>query len=150
MYGFSDLTYRNVFVLGLATIVSIPLNKNVWSVSYNSVLTGANCFVLAIFNHLVEKVRISGIILKPLQWIGANALFFFVFSSCNGVLRNILRHFYIRDESANLYDWFLEEFLTNTVNLEPKYATLVYSLIEFTFFVFVCGILYRRKLFWTL
>ena len=159
VWSLTHFPMLDTFILGsvlvvtgvcLATIAKIPFNKNVWSVSYNSVCTGANCFVLAILNYLVEKVRVSGLVLKPLQWIGANALFFFVFSSCNGVLRNILRHFYIHDESANLYDWFIDEFLKNDLNLQPQYAVLVYSIIEFVFFVAICGILYRKKMFWTL
>jgi len=140
-----------LIILGivLVLVLHVPINKNVWSLSYNCILTGCNCFMLFAFNCCKEKFRWSKIILSPLEWLGSNALLFFVFSSCSGVLPALIRHFYFDEPSNNLYDWFLESVLQNQFGLEEAHAMIFFSIAEFMFWVVVCCILHKQKIFLT-
>jgi len=165
------------FALGLALVVAgsalsiwIPLNKRLWSPSYWLCTTGAATLIYAGFFGAVDAQALHPpsaraltgclrIVLSPLQWLGANCILFFVFSDCCGVLDFILRSITWGEphEDKNIVAWFQNVVLMKWFNLgancsgtytDCASAVMTYVWVEIAAWIVICGVLFRKNIFW--
>lgn len=147
-------------MLGLSLSYLVAFNKRLWSPSYNFFTAGtgiclytmlyAVCDVeWSVFHRLRQG---TVILLKPFQWLGCNCIFFFVFSECCGVLSWMLQ-FVTWGSDRNLVRCF-RDFLwhsglgrwCNTELCGP--VEVAYTAVGLLFWILVCGLLYRKGIFW--
>ena len=146
-------------VLGLSLSYFVAFNKRLWSPSYNFFTAGTGiCLYTMLYVvcdvewSLFRRLRQGTVLLlKPFQWLGCNAIFFFVFSECCGLLswmlqcvtwgsgRNLVRCF--RD-----FLWHSLGRQCNTELCGP--VEVAYTAIQLMFWILLCGLLYRKGLFW--
>jgi predicted acyltransferase len=107
---------------------------------------------------------IFGTILTPFRWLGTNALLFFVFSSSGGVLELLVSSVYVKHPGNNFISWFQGTVLIEWFGFHcPGWTkakrsckghgcdmVLCYSAIEICFWACICGILFRKRIFWKL
>eukprot|EP00415_Alexandrium_ostenfeldii_P002867 UN2867 len=99
------------------------------------------------------------VILFPLQWLGENCIFFFVFSDCFGVLDWLLRFVTWGKPYSenNVVAWFQNKVLMQWLNLggfcpgsyaQCGPAVMTFVWIEILFWILVCGLLHPLGVFW--
>jgi len=162
--------------VGIGSVLStaVPLNKRLWSPSYNLLTSGACAAMYALLflacdaapllhsasHRWLLTSRWCRAVLAPLQWLGTNSILFFVMSDCSGLLSWLLRmiawgsphsknnivYFF---EYTVLYKWFrLGADCSSNSPCGP--VILVYTLVELVFWILVCGVLHKKGIFWKL
>ena len=88
--------------------------------------------------------------LAPLQRLGSNCVLFFVFSDCGGVLKWLLRTVTWGEpkSQSNLMYFWDTTVLGDWFGLAKAPARIVYVLVELLMWVGICGLLYRKGVFW--
>jgi heparan-alpha-glucosaminide N-acetyltransferase len=166
-----QLLYFGLFFLSLGVLLhvsdAIPFNKNLFSLSYISMMAGASSICLFIFWYLIDVKSIEKPFL-PFIWQGMNAIFVFVLCACN-VFDQIMQNFYWKtlDQNAlDLFDAYLQvqhlclrispftfDFLNifSYLLLQDKCgvdgARVLYAFIKIAFWSVICGLLARFKIF---
>lgn len=156
-------------VLGLSVTAWIAFNKRLWSPSYSLFTTGTGILMYALLFFLCDAKRsaasISGKlgrfatnVLKPFQWLGSNCILFFVLSECCGVLSWFLQTvtWDSKGSKENLVSWFHDKFLWHSCglgrNCSPPGACgpveAVYTTVGLIFWIVLCGLLHRKRIFW--
>lgn len=157
-------------VCALVLSVWVPLNKRLWSPSYSLLNCGIATLTYAcLFGAIdggipsgtqVARLRNWGkVVLSPLQWLGTNCILFFVLSDCCGVLDWLLRSLTwgVPYAEKNLVYWFQSIFLMKWLHLGNSCAggyddcgpaRMVYVWIQIVFWMLICGVLYRKGIFW--
>lgn len=120
------------------------------------------------FSQSVSKAAyIVEVLMSPFRWLGTNALLFFVFADSGGVLEHIVTKFYNQHPENNLVTWVQGTMLMDWFGLacpgwtradhstdkgKPGECTMIlaYSLIEIFIWCCICGVLFRKRLFWKL
>lgn len=122
--------------------LGLPFNKSLWTCSYNFVTVGA---ILLVW-YAIEKLFREDTGENVLVHLGSNAIFFYVFSDCGGLLRVLLNSVWIeRDgQRVTMVSWFLNSVLK--VQDYPN-MIIVYALIQLALFVLITSSLYRRGIF---
>lgn len=154
-------------VLGSWLTIWVPFNKRLWSPSYSLFTTGTGIFMYAVLFLLCDEstrntersvsrsTRFCINLLKPFQWLGSNCILFFVFSECCGVLSWFLQTITWGTAKQNLVSWFHDEFLWHSCGLGRNCTTrlcgpveVVFTIVGLIFWIFVCGLLHRKGIFW--
>lgn len=157
-------------VCALVLSVWVPLNKRLWSPSYNLLNCGVATLTYACLFGAIDGGTPSGtriarlrewgkIVLAPLQWLGTNCILFFVLSDCCGVLDWLLRSLTWGKPygEKNPVYWFQSIFLMKWLHLgnscakgydECGPARMVYVWIQIASWMLICGVLYHKGIFW--
>lgn len=164
-------------IAGIALNVAVPFNKRLWSPSYNLFMCGAATIIYAGLYMLCDAAasdgpdaakavsRIGRILLAPLQWLGSNCILFFVLSDCCGILDWVLRALtwgqphtthnlvYFFDHTV-LGEWLglasgCKHFIHPPSSGDPCAPVQVaHTIAELLMWVGICGLLYRKGIFW--
>lgn len=121
--------------LGIVLDVWFPINKQLWSPSFVIFTTGFALEFLAVCFWLIEVKKISGWA-KPFLIYGMNALAVYVLSSAVAKLLAII------GTKAFIENEILAKIFSN-----PYHASLAYPIIHILFWLWIMGILYKKKIF---
>ncbi|WJX84677.1 heparan-alpha-glucosaminide N-acetyltransferase [Trifolium repens] len=141
------------FVLLILAIVlhftdAIPINKQLYSISYVCFTAGAAGIVFSIFYILIDVWGIRTPFLF-LEWIGMNAMLVFVMAA-QGIFAAFVNGWYYEDPSKSLVHWIQKHVFVNVWNSE-RVGTLLYVIFaEITFWGVVAGVLHKLKIYWKL
>eukprot|EP00455_Lapot_gusevi_P053267 TRINITY_DN8274_c0_g1_i1.p1 TRINITY_DN8274_c0_g1~~TRINITY_DN8274_c0_g1_i1.p1 ORF type:complete len:256 (+),score=75.23 TRINITY_DN8274_c0_g1_i1:79-846(+) len=122
---------------------AVPLNKNLYSVSYMLVMAGASGLCLAVFYLVIDVARLSAPFL-PFIYMGLNAIFVFVFAA-SGVLETMLTWVYWKDPSNNLVDYFRSQILVKSLGYDA--GIMVMTWIKIVFWYIVSFIMFKNQIF---
>lgn len=103
------------------------------------------------------------VLLRPFQWLGANAILYFMLSDSGGILELLVKSLTVGSKENNLATFFKGTILMDWFGFScPGYADqtgmrhakqdecvmiLAYSVSQILFWMLVCGVLYRKKIF---
>jgi predicted acyltransferase len=118
-----------VLTLGLALAAVVPVNKPLWTPSYVLLTGGIGLLLLAAMHWLVD-VRGFRRTLRPVEWLGLNAIVAFAFSEL--VFRAVLGRW-----QPTIVDWL------SRVTSEDA-AAYVYPALSVAVIGAVCAVLVRR------
>jgi predicted acyltransferase len=133
-------TKRRLFVsgcltlLGLAISVKIPFNKSLWTHSYNFLTAGVCVFLLT----GLDGLKISDVERNPIAHLGMNAIAFFLFSDCGGLLSVLLDSVWVSRDGRRV---------TVLSLFKDRLHIIVFASIQLVFFSACATWLYRRKRF---
>ncbi|KAI5084184.1 hypothetical protein GOP47_0000353 [Adiantum capillus-veneris] len=127
---------------------AIPLNKQLYSLSYVCLTGGSAGLVFSFFYVVIDIYGFS----KPfllLKWMGLNAMFVFVMAA-EGIFPAFINGWYYKSPNNTLVYWIQKH-----IFVEPwhsiKAGTLLYVLFgEILFWGVVSGLLHRQKIYWKL
>ena len=128
-------------IIGLILSFAIPFNKTLWTPSFNFFTAGICCIALEV----VE--RIPDLLLKPLIWLGSNALFFFVMSDCGGLLSGLIASIWVDAPYNNAITW-VKLSLTSVFGMDPAKGIMAYATVQLVVFIVWLKILYNQKKFY--
>lgn len=161
-------------ILSILLTLVVPFSKRLWSPSYNFFMCGtgtllyATLFVICDAHALhqaspgwLQKLfKGTSTMLQPFRWLGSNAILFFVMSPSD-VLQNILQTVTWKhaDRSENIVHWFTNTILWQGLGLgsgcHMKEGSdkcgpfiLVWVCVQLIFWIIVCGVLFRKNIFW--
>lgn len=133
-----------LILAGLAWDLVFPINKSIWTSSYVLYAGGWAMQALAASHWLID-IRLHQSWIKPFLYFGLNAIFAFVVS---GIVAKILLRITWQTETGeieSLWNYLYQSAYGNW--LEPKMASLGFSITLLTFFYFLLRWMYYRKIF---
>jgi heparan-alpha-glucosaminide N-acetyltransferase len=136
-------------ILGLVLHFStaIPINKNLWSLSYVLVMVGVDGTVFSFSYWLVDMQGVKDAV-WPLITMGMNAILVFVFAQSNINLDTFIQFFYIDQPTDNLYHWYQYSILAPNLGLD--WGDFVWALTKVTAWFGISMVLHKFKIFWKL
>lgn len=133
-----------LILAGLAWDLVFPINKSIWTSSY--VLYAGGCAMQALAaSHWLIDIRLHQSWIKPFLYFGLNAIFAFVAS---GIVAKILLRITWQTtagEIESLWNYLYQSAYGNW--MEPKMASLGFSLTLLLVFYFILRWMYHRKIF---
>lgn len=127
---------------------AIPFNKQLYTLSYVCITSGAASLVFSAFYILVDiwNIRYPFVVL---EWIGMNAMLVYVMVAA-GIFAGFLNGWYYDDPHNTLMRW-IEQHLFIDVWHSTRVGTLVYVIFaEILFWGIVAGVLHRFSIYWKL
>ncbi|KAL8211486.1 hypothetical protein R6Q57_005923 [Mikania cordata] len=127
---------------------AIPINKQLYSVSYVCFTAGAAGIVFSAFYILIDvwEKRTPFLLF---EWIGMNAMLVFVLGA-QGILAGFINGWYYENADNNLVNWILNHVFINVWNSD-KLGTLLYVIFcEITFWGVISGVLHKLGIYWKL
>ncbi|KAG6437754.1 hypothetical protein SASPL_102682 [Salvia splendens] len=151
----SRLQYWAVPGLGLVVIGitlhftnAIPLNKQLYTLSYVCVTSGAAALVFSALYIMVDIWNIRFPFL-PLEWIGMNAMLVYVMAA-EGIFAGFINGWYYDDPHNTLVGWIQKHIFINVWH-SRRVGTLLYVILaEMLFWGIVAGLLHRFSIYWKL
>eukprot|EP00742_Colponemidia_sp_Colp-10_P003969 GILJ01004233.1.p1 GENE.GILJ01004233.1~~GILJ01004233.1.p1 ORF type:complete len:449 (+),score=35.87 GILJ01004233.1:76-1347(+) len=136
-----------MFSLGIILHFSdaLPLNKNLYSVSYLLFMGGSAGLCLMLFYYVVDIRQIQTPFL-PFVWLGMNAIFIFVFSDSGGIASAVIKFVYYKTPDRNFLSWVQDTFFFSWMSHGP--GTVIYTLIGIGFWMMVARYLHKKKWYW--
>ncbi|KAE8651046.1 hypothetical protein Csa_001534 [Cucumis sativus] len=138
------------FIIGIILHFTnaIPINKQLYSLSYVCFTAGAAGIVFSGFYILIDVWGFR----KPflfLEWIGMNAMLVFVMAA-QGIFAAFINGWYYKDPENSLVHWIQKHIFINVWH-SRKLGTLLYVIFaEIAFWAIVAGILHKLRLYWKL
>lgn len=139
----------SIFLLaGTALDMWMPINKNLWTVSYTIFMAGWALCVFGIFYFLIDAKGIT-------KWAhsfaiyGMNAIFVFVLSGIVG-RAIVLWKFNVQLSSGSYADVPLKTIITQNIfepYLSPINASLAYAIVWILFMYLIVWMMYKKKIF---
>ncbi|OAY66609.1 Heparan-alpha-glucosaminide N-acetyltransferase [Ananas comosus] len=127
---------------------AIPLNKQLYTLSYVCVTAGAGALVFSIFYFLVDIVGLRNFFL-PLEWIGMNAMLVFVMAA-EGIFEGFLNGWYYESTNNTLVYWVRKHVFVELWH-STRVGILLYVIFaQILFWAIVAGVLHRQGLYWKL
>lgn len=127
---------------------AIPLNKQLYTLSYVCVTSGAAALVFSSFYILVDILNFRYLFL-PLEWIGMNAMLVYVMAA-EGIFAGFINGWYYDDPHNTLIYWIKKHLFIGVWN-SRRLGILLYVLFaEILFWGIVSGILHRFGIYWKL
>lgn len=127
---------------------AIPLNKQLYSLSYVCLTGGSAGLVFSFFYVVIDIYGYE----KPfllLKWMGLNAMFVFVMAA-EGIFPAFINGWYYKSPNNTLVYWIQKHIFVKPWH-SLKIGTLLYVLFgEILFWGVISGILHRKKMYWTL
>ncbi|KAL8526140.1 hypothetical protein ACS0TY_015389 [Phlomoides rotata] len=127
---------------------AIPINKQLYSISYVCFTAGAAGIVFSVFYILIDVWGMR----KPflfLEWIGMNAMLVFVMAA-QGIFPAFVNGWYYEHPENNLVSWIQKHVFNDVWNSE-RVGTILYVIFaEITFWAVVSGILHKFRIYWKL
>ncbi|RYR50463.1 hypothetical protein Ahy_A07g037073 [Arachis hypogaea] len=127
---------------------AIPLNKQLYTLSYVYVTSGAAALAFTAFYRMVD---IWGLKLwfMPLKWIGMNAMFVYVMAA-EGIFAGFINGWYY-DHPHNTLVYWIQKHVFIKVWHSTKVGILLYVIFaEILFWAVVAGILHLFGIYWKL
>ncbi|WVY94385.1 hypothetical protein V8G54_033473 [Vigna mungo] len=151
------------------TLTAIPLNKQLYTLSYVCVTSGAAALVFSAFyivfrcasvinvphfsseTDLELQVDIWGLTLLflPLKWIGMNAMLVYVMAA-EGIFAGFINGWYYDDPHNTLTYWIQKHVFINVWHSKRVGILLYVIFAEILFWALVAGILHRLGIYWKL
>jgi predicted acyltransferase len=129
-----------IFLGVLFLLAGIPVNKALWTPSYNFITTG----ICVLICRGLERAETAKVI-QPLIWLGANAILFFVASDCGGGGVALLRSFWVARPDRNVVTG-VKRVLSAAIGSEGA-GLLLYGLLELTIFFLILKRLYSKQIY---
>ncbi|XXG54120.1 hypothetical protein AAC387_Pa03g2082 [Persea americana] len=156
MKGHSDrLKHWTVmgFVLLISGIVlhftnAIPLNKQLYSLSYVCLTAGAAALVFSTFYVLVDVLGLHWVFL-PLEWIGMNAMLVYVMAA-EGIFAGFINGWYYENPHNTLVYWIQKHIFIHVWHSKRVGILLYVIFAEILFWGLVAGILHQLRIYWKL
>jgi len=128
---------------------ALPINKNLWSLSYVLVMAGVDGAVFSLFYILVDLKQKKRFLL-PLICMGMNAILVFVIAQSEISVDTALQWFYLRadDPTSNLYHWYRYDFLNRHCGL--SWGTFTWAMTKVVCWLGISVVLAKKKIFWKL
>ncbi|XP_056699545.1 uncharacterized protein [Spinacia oleracea] len=127
---------------------AIPLNKQLYTVSYVCVTSGAAAFVFSAFYLLVDIFDVKFVFL-PFKWIGMNAMLVYVMAAA-GIFAGFINGWYYDDPHNTLVYWIQKHIFVGVWHSKRVGILLYVIFAEILFWAVVSGILHRLKIYWKL
>lgn len=127
---------------------AIPINKQLYSLSYVCFTGGAAGIILSAFYILIDVwgLRIPFLFL---EWIGMNAMLVFVLAA-QGIFAGFVNGWYYGSEENNLVNWIQRHVFINVWHSQ-RLGSLLYVIFgEIFFWGVVSGILHKLGIYWKL
>ncbi|XP_022007303.1 heparan-alpha-glucosaminide N-acetyltransferase [Helianthus annuus] len=127
---------------------AIPINKQLYSISYVCFTAGAAGVVFSAFYILIDiwGKRTPFLLF---EWIGMNAMLVFVLGA-QGILAGFINGWYYKNVDNNLVNWIRDHVFIDVWNSE-RFGTLLYVIfVEITFWGVISGILHKLGIYWKL
>ncbi|KAL1546218.1 heparan-alpha-glucosaminide N-acetyltransferase [Salvia divinorum] len=137
-------------VIGIALHFTdaIPLNKQLYTLSYVCVTSGAAALVFSALYIMVDIWNIRYLFL-PLEWIGMNAMLVYVMAA-EGIFAGFINGWYYEDPHNTLVGWIQKHIFINVWH-SRRVGTLLYVIFaEILFWGVVAGLLHRFSIYWKL
>ncbi|XP_027936131.1 heparan-alpha-glucosaminide N-acetyltransferase-like [Vigna unguiculata] len=137
-----------LFTIGLILHFThaIPINKQLYSLSYVCFTAGAAGIVFSVLYLLIDvwKLRTPFLLL---EWIGMNAMLVFVMAA-QGIFAAFVNGWYYKDPDNSLVNWIENHVFINVWHSE-RLGTLLYVIFaEITFWGVVAGIFHKLGIYW--
>ncbi|KAL4578648.1 hypothetical protein LXL04_014776 [Taraxacum kok-saghyz] len=127
---------------------AIPINKQLYSISYVCFTAGAAGIVFSAFYILIDVWGKRTPFLL-FEWIGMNAMLVFVLGA-QGILAGFVNGWYYKNPDNNLVNWIQSRVFIDVWNSE-KFGMLLYVIFaEIVFWGVISGILHRFRIYWKL
>ncbi|XP_039133910.1 heparan-alpha-glucosaminide N-acetyltransferase-like [Dioscorea cayenensis subsp. rotundata] len=127
---------------------AIPINKQLYSISYVCFTAGAAGLVLSGFYILIDIWGLRTPFLF-LEWIGMNAMLVFVMAA-QGIFPAFINGWYYETPNNSLVHWIHKHIFVNVWHSE-RLGTLLYVIFaEIVFWGVVSGILHKLGIYWKL
>ncbi|KAL8246109.1 hypothetical protein R6Q59_007325 [Mikania micrantha] len=127
---------------------AIPINKQLYSVSYVCFTAGAAGIVFSAFYILIDVWGKRTPFLL-FEWIGMNAMLVFVLGA-QGILAGFVNGWYYKSADNNLVNWILNHLFINMWNSRRSGTLLYVIFVEIIFWGLVSGILHKLGIYWKL
>ncbi|CAL9111232.1 unnamed protein product [Musa textilis] len=137
-----------VFGIILHFTHAIPLNKQLYSLSYVCVTAGAAAIVFSIFYFLVDIVGLRNLF-RPLEWIGMNAMLVFVMAA-EGIFEGFLNGWYYESTNNTLVYWIQKHIFIKVWHSRRVGILLYVVFAQILFWGLVAGVLHRLGIYWKL
>tara|TARA_B110000285_G_C14809275_1_gene461190 strand:- start:57 stop:653 length:597 start_codon:yes stop_codon:yes gene_type:complete len=148
-------------LIGLGVIIhfaGIPMNKQLWSLSYLLFMSGT-CGAALLVAYLMVDIEHSytkhfKFILRPFEYMGMNAILVFFW---HGLAEAILHSVYITtgsdpltpgQERHNLLTFIHDQIIGNICNQNAKATQMIYVILKVFCFMGATWYLYKIKYFW--
>ncbi|KAI9099125.1 hypothetical protein K1719_024892 [Acacia pycnantha] len=148
---------KHWLLMGLALLISgvilhfthaIPLNKQLYTLSYVCVTSGAAALVFSAFYTMVDIWGLKYLFL-PFKWIGMNAMLVYVMAA-EGIFAAFINGWYYDDPHNTLIYW-IQKHIFIKVWHSTRVGILLYVIFaEILFWAVAAGILHRLGVYWKL
>lgn len=148
---------KHWILMGFALLISgiilhfthaIPLNKQLYTLSYVCVTSGAAALVFSAFYILVDIWGFRYLFL-PLEWIGMNAMLVYVMAA-EGIFAGFINGWYYDDPQNTLIYWIQKHIFIGVWHSRRTGILLYVIFAEILFWGVVAGILHRLGIYWKL
>ncbi|KAK9048932.1 hypothetical protein SSX86_032101 [Deinandra increscens subsp. villosa] len=127
---------------------AIPINKQLYSISYVCFTGGAAGIVFSAFYILIDVWGKRTPFLL-FEWIGMNAMLVFVLGA-QGILAGFINGWYYEKVDNNLVNWIQDHVFIDVWNSERVGSLLYVIFAEITFWGVLSGILHKLGIYWKL
>ncbi|XP_035829914.1 heparan-alpha-glucosaminide N-acetyltransferase isoform X2 [Helianthus annuus] len=127
---------------------AIPINKQLYSISYVCFTAGAAGIVFSAFYILIDVWGKRTPFLL-FEWIGMNAMLVFVLGA-QGILAGFVNGWYYDSADNNLVNWIQDHVFIDVWNSERVGSLLYVIFAEITFWGVLSGILHKLGIYWKL
>ncbi|KAK7337736.1 hypothetical protein VNO77_18322 [Canavalia gladiata] len=127
---------------------AIPLNKQLYTLSYVCVTSGAAALLFSAFYIMVDICGLK-FLFMPLKWIGMNAMFVYVMAAA-GIFAGFINGWYYDDPHNTLIYWIQKHVFINLWHSRRVGILLYVIFAEILFWAVVAGILHRLGMYWKL
>ncbi|XP_020211857.1 heparan-alpha-glucosaminide N-acetyltransferase isoform X1 [Cajanus cajan] len=148
---------KHWLLLGIALLTSglvlhfthaIPLNKQLYTLSYVCVTSGAAALLFSAFYIMVDIWSLT-IPFLPLKWIGMNAMLVYVMAA-EGIFAGFINGWYYDDPHNTLVYWIQKHVFIKVWHSRRVGILLYVIFAEILFWAVVAGILHRLGIYWKL
>ncbi|KAK7258912.1 hypothetical protein RIF29_24501 [Crotalaria pallida] len=127
---------------------AIPLNKQLYTLSYVCVTSGAAALVFSAFYIMVDIWNLK-LLFMPFKWIGMNAMLVYVMEA-EGIFPGFINGWYYEDPHNTLVYWIQKHVFINVWHSRRVGILLYVIFAEILFWAVVAGILHRLGIYWKL
>ncbi|KAF3454531.1 hypothetical protein FNV43_RR04979 [Rhamnella rubrinervis] len=148
---------KHWFLMGFALLISgitlhfthaIPLNKQLYTLSYVCVTAGAAALAFSAFYIVVDVFNLKYLFL-PLEWIGMNAMLVYVMAA-EGIFAGFINGWYYDDPHNTLIYWIQKHVFVGVWHSRRVGILLYVIFAEILFWGIVAGVLHCLSIYWKL
>ncbi|XP_058740306.1 uncharacterized protein LOC131612553 [Vicia villosa] len=141
------------FVLLIIAIIlhfsnAIPINKQLYSISYVCLTAGVAGIVFSVLYILIDVWGFRTPFLF-LEWMGMNSMLVFAMAA-QGIFEGFVNGWYYEDPNNSLVHWIKKHVFVNVWKSESVGTLLYVIFAEITFWAVVAGVLHKLKIYWKL
>ncbi|XP_044974129.1 uncharacterized protein LOC123442091 [Hordeum vulgare subsp. vulgare] len=127
---------------------AIPLNKQLYTLSYICVTAGAAGIIFSMLYFLVDVVHLC-YVFAPLRWVGMNAMLVYVMAAA-GIFEGFLNGWYYDGPNNTLVYWVRKHVFVRVWH-SARVGILLYVLVaQILLWALIAGLLHRAGVYWKL